>query len=109
MTKRRLSLIILSPRNNPTTILESTTVGRPPKPIDETTYSGRFAARLRILREAAGLTVEEMAVAISNAGHACTKKTYHNWEAGIAEPSFNSLPAIASVLNLGIRTIFPMK
>jgi len=81
--------------------------GRPTNPIDESTYAGRFAARLRMLREKAGITGEQMAEEITNAGYDCPKRTYYNWEAGTREPPLNSLPTIAKTLRVQVRTIFP--
>lgn len=34
---------------------------RPAKPVDESTYGGRFAQRLKALREKAGKTVDQLA------------------------------------------------
>jgi transcriptional regulator with XRE-family HTH domain len=85
----------------------SNTVGRPAKPVDESTYAGRFAARLRKLRETAGLTGEEMADAITKAGYECPKNTYYNWESGSRDVALNAVPAIATALETKIRTIFP--
>jgi len=82
-------------------------MARPAKPIDESTYSGRFAARLRMLREKRGLTGEQMAKTITEAGYNCPGRTYYNWEAGTREPPLNSLPAIAKTLCVQVRTIFP--
>ncbi len=82
------------------------TVGRPAKPVDESNYSGRFAARLRKLRETAGLTGEEMADAITKAGYECQTRNYYRMESG-REPSLNVIPAIAKVLGIKPRTIFP--
>ena len=82
-------------------------MGRPAKPVDESTYAGRFAARLRKLRENAGLTGEEMADAITKAGYKCPKRTYYDWEACESQPPMNALPFIAQALQIQIRTIFP--
>lgn len=38
----------------------------PAKPIDESTYAGRFASRLRTLEEEKGLTGEQWADAITD-------------------------------------------
>ena len=81
-------------------------MGRPPKPVDETTYAGRFAARLRMLREKAGMTGDEMAVAITKAGYDCPARNYYRMEAG-REPSLNVIPVIAKVLGIKPRTVFP--
>ncbi len=53
-----------------------------PKQPDQTTYSGRYAARLRQLREKAGLTIEEMVEAMASAGYETASRTLYHWEAG---------------------------
>ena len=82
-------------------------MGRPPKPVDETTYAGRFAARLRTLREKAGMTGEEMANAITKAGFACPERTYYRWESGRHAPPLNAMPSIAAAMAVSVRTLFP--
>jgi transcriptional regulator with XRE-family HTH domain len=82
-------------------------MARPAKPIDESTYAGRFAARLRTLREKAGLTGEQMAQAITEAGYECATRTYYAWEASRRDAPINALPAIARVFGVKIRTLFP--
>lgn len=81
-------------------------MGRPAKPIDTSDYAGRFAARLRTLREKTGMTGKEMATAITDAGFECAERTYYSWEAGAAPP-LNAIPVIASQLGVAPRTIFP--
>lgn len=82
-------------------------MGRPPKPVDETTYAGRFAARLRTLREKAGMTGEEMANAITKAGFACSVRTYYDWESGRTQPMLNAIPSIALAFGCSVRSVFP--
>ena len=53
------------------------------KPPNTDTYSGRFATRLRKLREKAGLTLQEVAEALG-----ISYKTVYSWEAGHTEPKF---------------------
>ncbi len=84
-------------------------MGRPPKPIDTACYSGRFAARLRTLREKAGLTGEEVATAISDAGYHCPSRTWYGWEQARAEPPLDALPPIAAALKVSIRILLPTK
>ncbi len=84
-------------------------MARPAKPIDQTSYSGRFAARLRMLREKQGLTGEQMAEAITRAGYECTLRAYYLWESSNAEPPLNAIPAIAGVFGIAVRTVFPTK
>ncbi|MGL6195578.1 MAG: helix-turn-helix transcriptional regulator [Thermoguttaceae bacterium] len=59
------------------------------------TYSGRFAIRLRSLREKAGLTVEEVAekLGVSN-------RTIYAWEKATNAPHISMFPAIAELYKL---------
>ena len=75
---------------------------------DETTYSGRFAARLRMLREKAGLSVTATVEAINAEGWPIKSTTYYNWESAISEPPFDALPKLAKVLlQKSPRTLLP--
>lgn len=81
-----------------------------PKKPDETTYAGRFAARLRVLREKRGLTGQDAAVAITEAGYSVAQRSYYAWEAAQNEPPLDALPAIAKALGLrGVRDLMPTK
>lgn len=74
-----------------------------PKAPDQSTYSGRFAARLRSLREKAGVNVSDL---VSAAG--VSQSTYYNWEAGATTPPLNAMPALAKALGLkSTRVLFP--
>jgi DNA-binding XRE family transcriptional regulator len=84
-----------------------------PKTIDVSSYSGRFAARLRELREKAGLTVEQVADSInrnnkSPRNGATTNKVY-DWESGRSCPHPDLFPAIAKTFELKVREILPEK
>ncbi len=74
-----------------------------PKQPDQSTYSGRFAARLRSLREKRKLTVQEAAAMVRNAGHELTDRAYYNWESGKYAPPINVLPALSTTL--GVKTV----
>lgn len=78
-------------------------------PIDESTYSGRFAARLRMLRKDAGLTGAEMASRIAERGFPCKQRAYYAWESGESEPPLDAIPAIASILGIKPRSVFPVE
>jgi len=70
---------------------------------DTGTYSGRFAVRLRKLREKAGLTPQEVADALG----VDLSAVYH-WESGRSAPTIANLPNIAEVLKLKkTRDLFP--
>ncbi len=77
---------------------------RPRKEIDTTTYEGRFAARLKMLREKAKLTPEEVAEAVGVA-----RSAYFNWEAGSNSPHVKYFPGLASAFGVMVRTIIPEK
>lgn len=76
---------------------------------DTTTYSGRFAKRLRAFREDAGLTAEEMAARITRfAGIAVDKFRLYKWESAKAGPPYDLLPAIAKALKLrSVKDLMP--
>ena len=65
------------------------------KEVDLTTYMGRFADRLRMLREKKKLTVEEAAVKIG-----VKAVTIYKWEAATNAPNLADLPCIASIYGL---------
>ena len=79
-------------------------MARPRKEVDVSTYTGRFAVRLKSLREKAGLTVDQLA---EKSG--IPKKTLYNWESGIREPLIGQLPQLAESLGVKTRTILPEK
>ena len=72
------------------------------KEVDAKMYSGRFAIRLRILREKAGFAAEDIAQLTG-----IPKKTIYNWEAGISQPPVDALPILAKAYGVRIRTLFP--
>jgi transcriptional regulator with XRE-family HTH domain len=71
---------------------------------DASTYSGRFAIRLRTLREKAKLTVEDL-----SAQSGIPRTTLYNWEQGIRNPPFDILPQLADSLGIKIRNLMPEK
>ena len=77
---------------------------RPRKEVDTSTYTGRFAERLKKLREKAGMTVEELA---EKSG--IPKLTLYRWEQAFRTPSFEELPNLAESLGVTIRTLMPPK
>ena len=68
---------------------------RPRKTIDTSTYEGRFAARLKELRERAKLSPEQVAEALGVTAHAI-----RYWESGRRQPHISDLPKIAEILRL---------
>ena len=71
---------------------------------DSSTYSGRFAIRLRMLREKAGLTVQEVAEKTG-----IPKKSLYDWEAGKPTFRLDAIPELAEVLGVKVRTLLPEK
>jgi len=67
-------------------------MARPRKKIDLDTYEGRFAWRLMVLREKAGLTVEEAAEQIG-----VSVITLYDWEGSRKRPDLRKLPKISEV------------
>ena len=75
---------------------------------DDSTYSGRFAARLRALREKAGFTGEQAAAAITSSGFTVAMRTYYGWESGPNQAPLNAFPAIAAAFGVKrIRDLLP--
>lgn len=62
---------------------------------DQSTYAGRFAARLRTLREKAKLSTEQVADSLGVA-----QQTIYKWEAGLREPPLNAYPKLATLFGL---------
>lgn len=77
-------------------------MGRRRKLVDQSTYSGRVAVRLRELRERAGKSVEEVAKALK-----IPPSSYYNYENGRTEPPLNSFRKIATILGVNVRNLFP--
>jgi len=78
---------------------------RPRKEVDTSTYEGRFAARLKLLREKAGLSVEEIADWVG-----VKAITVYGWESGSRSPHISDLPALADTFGFKrIRDILPEK
>jgi transcriptional regulator with XRE-family HTH domain len=77
-------------------------MARPRKEIDTSTYTGRFAARLKMLRERAGMSVEELAEASG-----ITAATLYDWEKARCTPGIERLPLLAEALQIKVRTLLP--
>ena len=70
---------------------------------DKTTYAGKFAARLRSLREKTGLTPEEFAEKMG-----VTVGTIYHWESAYSFPKVEQLQLLANVLGIkSVKTLFP--
>ncbi len=77
---------------------------RPRKEIDTSTYTGRFAERLKMLREKAGLSVEELA---ERSG--IPSPTLYRWEQGAKAPSIERFPELAAALKITVSGMMPKK
>ena len=75
---------------------------RPRKEVDTSTYTGRFAERLKKLREKAGLTVEELA---ETSG--IPVQTLYCWEQASRTPAIDRFPELAESLGVKIRILLP--
>jgi transcriptional regulator with XRE-family HTH domain len=82
-------------------------MGRPPKTVDDSTFLGRFAVRLRTLRERSGLTVDELAESISTHGYAINSRSVYYWESGRTTPPLEAIPFVAKALTVKVRTVLP--
>ena len=69
---------------------------------DTRIYSGRFAARLRMLRERAGLSIEDVVAATG-----IPQRTLYRWESGHRVPPYDTLPTLAQALGVETRTLLP--
>lgn len=75
----------------------------PKREPDLTTYAGRFAARLRELRQAAGLTQKEAAERLG-----FPQQVISRWETGERSPSLKQYPAIAKAYgDITVEKFFP--
>ena len=79
-------------------------MARPRKEIDTSTFTGRFAARLKSLREKAGMSVDELA---ERSG--IPRATLFAWESADRCPVNEVLPKLAETLGVETRTLLPKK
>jgi len=78
---------------------------RPRKEVDLSSYAGRFAERLKTLREKKKLTAQEFAEKMG-----VSDQAVYYWETGRNQPKISDLPKIAETLNLkSIKLLFPDK
>jgi transcriptional regulator with XRE-family HTH domain len=72
----------------------------PKKPINAKTYLGRFATRLRALREGAGLSVDEVVERLNAAGIEVKARAVYSWEQGQTTPQVPAIPVLAKIYQL---------
>ena len=77
-------------------------MARPRNEPDTTMFSGKFAVRLRTLREKAGLTIEDL---VAQTGF--PKRTLYRWEAGLRTPPVDAYPILAAAFGVKVRTLLP--
>lgn len=80
---------------------------RPAEQPDQHTWLGRVAQRLKELRIAANLDVEQAAAAISKAGYELSAPTLYKWEQGRTTPHLSAFPAIAKTYRVSLRSVLP--
>ena len=84
---------------------ENKNMSRPRKPIDTSTYSGRFAERLRALRDKTGMSADAFAEK-----HGFARTTFYNWESGTYKMTVDgNLVVLSDALGIKLRTLFPEK
>ncbi|GAB5405486.1 MAG: hypothetical protein Aurels2KO_37170 [Aureliella sp.] len=76
---------------------------------DQSTYSGRFAARLRMLREKAGLSVDQVVEKMAKAGYELNRQTFYGWENAKRQVNWDAIPAIAKALKTKPVDLIPKK
>ncbi|MFH5806432.1 hypothetical protein [Alienimonas sp. DA493] len=81
--------------------------GRPPKPVDQSTYSGRFAARLRELRERRELSVADLRDHLEDGGVKVVEETIRSWERNASTPPLDVFPVLARILYIKIGDMMP--
>ena len=72
------------------------------KDVDTSTYTGRFAVRLRSLREKRGMSVEELAEASG-----IHVQTLYRWEQGDKAPTIEKFPELAAALKITVSGMMP--
>jgi transcriptional regulator with XRE-family HTH domain len=77
-------------------------MARPRNAVDTSTYEGRFAVRLRTLREKAGWTVDELAIKTG-----IPIATLYSWENASRSPVSNDLLLVAQALKTDVRNLLP--
>lgn len=73
---------------------------RESKQPDSRLYSGRLAARIRAIRQANGLSVEDVAERMRRAGYDISAPTLYGWENGNRAAPLDAMPALARALKV---------
>jgi transcriptional regulator with XRE-family HTH domain len=72
------------------------------KEVDTSTFDGRFAMRLKTLREKAGYTVEQVMY-----GSEIPIRTLYDWESAKSSPPVKYLPILATIYGVSVRVLLP--
>ena len=88
---------------------EGKDVAKKRKAVDQTSYSGRAAARLVKLREEAGLSVDEVVEKVNKAGFEISGSAYRHWEGALRQINWDAIPAICKALKTKPRDLVPLK
>lgn len=84
-------------------------MGKKRKSLDVSTFSNRVAARLVKLREASGLTPDELAAKVTKSGYEISPVTLRHWENGNRAVALDAVPALAKSLKVKVREFFPSR
>lgn len=81
------------------------------KPVPKDTYSGRVAARMRLLREERDWLVSDLTARINKIlkDDAVAQSTVHGWDNGSRKIDPDFYPAIARVFGLSVAEFIPEK
>lgn len=85
-------------------------MARQQKDPDMETYSGRVSAKIRSMREKAGLTVEDVVKKMQKNGYSVSVPTFYKWESGERKFNLDAIPAFAKSLKIkNLQEVFPPK
>ena len=82
-------------------------MGRKARKVDDSTFRGRVAIRLRELREKKFGHQQEFVDALEEAGLSITVATASDWEVAKTCYRFEQMPTIAKVLGVSVRNLLP--
>ena len=83
---------------------------RPNRQPDTTTYSGRIARRMRKLRKAKKMSIDEMRIALESAGVVMVNSALYAYENGNRQINPDHYPALAKVLGCeSVRDFLPSR
>jgi transcriptional regulator with XRE-family HTH domain len=82
---------------------------KPRKEPDQSRYSGRLAKRLRTLRDAAGVDIDDLAEKLTKAGYPVSTPTLYAWESGRLQIQLDALPYLAKALKVKVSDLLPEK